>query len=155
MARCDEMLASTLTLLGKFLTAENAKRARRMYPLFVVTKFDRASPEALRRLRAPAGSPEGWSPQQRAEVGKAILQNYLPKTGKFLLSKGKAAVIHDPPMWFFSGLRTEERAGETRIARRERPPMGGWEPEYPFDEYHSLLLRMSEIVHRLPEEAEA
>jgi hypothetical protein len=154
MARYDELLASTLALLGKFLTAESEKRARRMYPLFIVTKFDRASSEALRRLHAPAGSTEGWSASQRAGVGKGILENYLPKTGAFLLGKGESAVQHDPPMWFFSSLRTEERAGETRIARRERPPLGGWEPEYPFDEYHSLLLRMGEIVHRLPVEVE-
>lgn len=154
IARYDRILSSTLTLIGKFLTAERARRARRLYLLFVVTKFDRAPPETLELLRAPAAPPEAWTAAQRAAVGGSILARYLPETDRLLRSRGRSSLSHDPPGWFFSGLRTEERDGETRIARRERPPLGGWEPEYPYPEYRSLLLRVGDIAHRLPAEPE-
>ncbi len=152
MARYDRVLASTFTLLGKFLAAEPERRARRMYPLFIVTKFDRVAPGALRVLEAPPGAPREWTDQGRADVGTLLLATYLPETTKVLVRKGAGSVAHDVPLWYFSGLHTEERAGETRIVRRPRPPLGGWEPEYPYEEFRSLLLRMSEIAHRLPQE---
>jgi hypothetical protein len=152
MARYDRVLASTFTLLGKFLAAEPERRARRMYPLFVVTKFDRVTPGALRRLGAPAGLPGKWTELERGDVGTRLLATYLPETTKVLVRKGAGAVLHDAPSWYFSGLGTEEREGETRIVRRARPPLGGWEPEYPYEEFRALLLRMSGIAHRLPQE---
>ncbi|HEV2167204.1 MAG TPA: hypothetical protein VGS23_09575, partial [Thermoplasmata archaeon] len=155
MARYDGILARTFTLLGKFLSAEPERRARRMYPLFVVTKFDRIAPGALRRLTAPPGTPAGWTEQVRAEVGARLLATYLPETTKVLVRKSPGAVQHDAPLWYFSRLTTEERGGEIRIVRRARPPLGGWEPEYPYEEFRALLLRMSEIAHRLPPELAA
>jgi hypothetical protein len=152
MARYDRVLAGTFTLLGKFLAAEPERRARRMYPLFIVTKFDRISLGVLRLLQAPPGPPGEWTEQERADVGSLLLATYLPQTTKVLVRKGVGAVMHDAPAWFFSGLTTEEREGDTRIVRRPRPPLGGWEPEYPYEEFRALLLRMSEIAHRLPQE---
>ena len=152
MAGYDRVLASTFTLLGKFLAAEPERRARRMYPLFVVTKFDRVAPGALRRLHAPAGPPGDWTDQERADVGTHLLATYLPETTKVFVRKGAGALVHEAPRWYFSGVGTEERDGETRIVRRARPPLGGWEPEYPYGEFRALLWRMSEIAHRLPQE---
>jgi len=126
-----------------------------MYPLFVVTKFDRLSLESLRRLEAPGGDPANWPDEVRSAVGARILSTYLPATASALGKNGPGAILHEPPRWFFSGLRTEEKNGETRIARRERPPLGGWEPDYPYAEYRSLLLRMGDIAHRLPEGLDA
>ncbi|MCI4360248.1 MAG: hypothetical protein L3J91_00935 [Thermoplasmata archaeon] len=155
MARYDRVLAGTLTVLGKFLAAEPDRRARRMYPVLVVTKFDRISAAALRRLGAPSGPPDGWTTPERHEVGNRLLTDDLPATRKVLCERGSMAARVDPPSWYFSRLTTEERGGETRIARRPRPPLGGWEPDYPFEEYRSFLLRLGELAHRQPDAVEA
>jgi hypothetical protein len=155
MARYDQLLANTLELLRKFLAAETDRRARRMYPLFVVTKFDRTPPDVLGRLEAPSGPPEEWTREDRRTFGKRLLQSYLPKTAAFLGQKLNGGVTIEAPGWFFSSVRTEERAGETRIVRRLRAPLGGWEPEYPFDEYRALLERLGDLAHRLPDDSES
>lgn len=150
--RYDQTLAATLGLLAKFRAAERRWRARHLYPLFVVTKLDRMHPEVRRRLQVPEGSVDGWPLTARYVVGRRLLHEYFPETARILLERGAAAVTIDRPGWFFSGLRTEERRGGIRIARRSVPPNGGWEPEYPFEEYKALLLRISELARRLPED---
>jgi hypothetical protein len=150
LARYDQHLAGTLDLLRKFLAADRDRRARQMFPLFVVTKFDRIRPEALRALEAPDGPPETWTPEARQALGGRVLRGYLPATAEFLTRERKDGVRLAEPSWFFSSLRTEERGDEVRILRRRISPVSGWEPEYPFEEYRSLLARIGELAGRLP-----
>lgn len=152
LARYDQQLAATLDLLRKFLAADRNRRARQMFPLFVVTKFDRVAPETLKSLGAPAGGPMTWTSEDRQAVGNQILQGYLPATADFLSRTAKDGVRLGKPGWFFSGLRTEEKGDEIRILRRRISPLSGWEPEYPFEEYRAMLARIGELAGRLPTE---
>jgi hypothetical protein len=152
LARYDQHLAVTLDLLRKFLASDRDKRARQMFPLFVVTKFDRVLPETLKALGAPDAAPGGWTPEKRSQVGQQILRGYLPATSEFLSRASEDGVKLSPPEWYFSGLRTEEKGDEIRILRRRISPFSGWEPEYPFEEYRGLLARIGELAGRLPSE---
>lgn len=154
LARYDQHLAATLDLLHKFLAADQDRRARQMFPVFVVTKFDRVRPETLRGLGAPASPPHEWAPDVRQTVGTRILSGYLPATGEFLSGAAQDGVRLAEPAWFFSGLKTEERGDEIRILRRRISPTSGWEPEYPFEEFRGLLTRLGEVSSRLPAESE-
>jgi hypothetical protein len=153
LARYDQHLAATLDLLRKFLAADRDRRARQMFPLFVVTKFDRVQPETLKNLGAPGGEPGEWSSETRQAVGSEILKGYLPATGEFLARAAKDGVRLAEPGWYFSSLRTEEKGEEIRILRRRISPLSGWEPEYPFEEYRGMLARIGELAGRLPFEA--
>lgn len=151
MARYDRVLAGTLDLLGGFLGAERERRARRMYPVFIVTKADEFSLETLRRLEAPGGAPSTWSPADRRAFGARLLDRYLPETARFMeLPRRGAGLTMSPPDWFFSSLGTDDSRGELRILRRSLAPAGGWEPEYPFEEYHALIGKLGRLAHRVP-----
>jgi hypothetical protein len=152
LARYDQQLAATLDLLRKFLASDRDRRARQMYPLFVVTKFDRVQPETLKALGAPEGLPAEWSSEARREVGDRILHGYLPATAEFLARTPKDGVRLAEPDWYFSSLRIEEKGDELRILRRRISPLSGWEPEYPFEEYRGMLVRIGELAGRLPRE---
>jgi hypothetical protein len=153
LARYDQQLAATLNLLRKFLAADRDRRARQMFPLFVITKFDRVSSNTLHALGAPDGAPEGWTSSARRLVGTKILEGYLPATAEFLARSMEDGVRLADPEWYFSGLRTEERGDEIRILRRRISPLSGWEPEYPFEEYRGMLARIGELSGRLPSES--
>ncbi len=146
IARYDLELAGTLETVARYLALQRARKARRLYPLFVLTQFDRIPEATLRAFGAPAGEPTSWSKTDRAAFGSQVLDTHLPETSRFLNRGREARVVTAPPTWFFSELALEQdRAGETRIRRRSRIPLGGWEPEYPYEEYRALLL---ELAHR-------
>ncbi len=153
LARYDQHLAATLDLLHKFLAADRDRRARQMFPLFVVTKFDRIRPDSLRALEAPEGPSSEWTPEARKSVGARILSGYLPATRDFLLRSSHDGVRMAEPSWYFSGVKTEERGDELRILRRRISPTSGWEPDYPFEEFKGLLTHLGELAGRLPVEA--
>ncbi len=151
VARQDRTLAGTLDLLGKFLATEPDRHARRLYPLFVVTKTDMLELETLRRLDAPSGLPEEWSPEARRALGFRLLRTYFPETAAFLEARRRASgVTVAPPDWYFSRLSTEGSGHELKIQRRSRVPVGGWEPVYSFEEYRALIESLGKISHHLP-----
>ncbi len=150
----DLRLARALDLLLRFLSAERDRHDRKLFPLFVLTKCDRFSAAAARRLDAPSGPPASWDPEARSAFGTRLLAEQLPETLRTLGGARARRVDAADPVWFYSEVGTEEREG-IRIRRRWRAPAGGWEPEYPFEEYRALLDRLGEIAYRLPQEIAA
>lgn len=153
-ARADGLLAETLRHLAGFLGAERDRRRRRMSPIVVVTKTDAFSLETLRQLAAPAGLPYEWSTDDRRAFGGRLLRQYFPETGRFFeAAKGGAVAKVTVPEWYFSGLGVTDFDGEARIVRRSLAPVGGWEPEYPFEEYRRLIGQLARLARRGPTES--
>ncbi len=142
MARYDVDLARALETVARFLGVERSRKARRLYPVFVLTQFDRLPEETLRALDAPAGEPSSWSKVARTAFGSRLMETHLPETARFLHRSRESRVVTIAPCWFFSELATETTGGDTRIRRRSRIPVGGWEPEYPYEEYRALLVEL-------------
>jgi len=147
----DHMLATTLDLLGRFLAASRRRRLRTLHPIFVVTKLDQCPSETLDRFRIPRGDPAGWPAGTRESVGENILTSYLPETlRRFQKTGGRGEGGFALPKWFYSSLQLVPGPDGQRIARRSRIPVGGWEPEYPFEEYRTLIRQLAELAHRFP-----
>ena len=154
LARYDRMLAATLDLVGRFVAADRRRKARTLHPLFVLTKLDQCPPATLTELGAPPGPVTDWPELARREFGGRILERYLPETLLFLAPSGRGAHLAiEPPQWYFSHLQLSEDRGVPRIVRRSRAPIGGWEPEYPFEEYRALIERLVWLAHRHPHPA--
>lgn len=155
LASYDTTLVATLDLIGRFLSAERHRKARRMYPLFVLTKLDQCPRETLAQLEARNDPPIAWPSDARHQFGRRILERYLPETMKFLSEpRRETRLVTEPPLWFFSYLRLTGLRGSPQIARRSRAPIGSWEPEYPFEEYRALIERIASLAQHLPSRAE-
>ena len=151
----DGQLAATLEFLGRYLSTEPERRAREMHPLFVLTKFDVCSGAMRDQLGAPPGPAAAWPEAARRAVGQRILERGLPRTGALLAASARAGPVRiAPPQWYFSSLRLEEGGEVPRIARRSRAPVGGWEPEYPYEEYRALIERLGWLASHLPDAAD-
>lgn len=152
-SRYDHLLATTLAVVGRFLAVERDRKLRTMHPLFVVTKFDQCASSTLSELGAPPGPSAAWPSGVRETVGGRILERYLPATSKALVGTNKSGTATSAsPAWFYSGLQLTPDSTAPRIVRRSRIPAGGWEPEYPFEEYRGLIERLAMLAHRLPNE---
>jgi hypothetical protein len=155
LGRADHILAETLHLLVDFVGAERDRRRRRLYPLFVVTKADLFHRETLTQLRAPEGLPSTWTSEARREFGDRLLHRFFPETSRFLAApRARTAPRVWPPDWYFSSLGVDASGPEQRILRRTIDPAGGWEPEYPFEEYRLLITTLARLARRAPAEPE-
>jgi hypothetical protein len=152
LARDDRRLARTLELSIGFLSAERRRAERRLHPVFVLTKCDRLSPAARTFLGLGASAPLPRDPRERTALGAKILARLFPKTERALASAGARRVSVAPASWYFSEVGTGPIDHE-RIRRRWRTPEGGWEPDYPWDEYRALLGRIGELAQRRPARA--
>ncbi len=142
-ARRDHELARAMETVVRFLALERRRKERTLYPIFVLTQFDRAPEATLHALAAPAGPPSSWSLADRGAFGLRVLETFLPETARFLGTAGGTRVTVAPAAWFFSGIATEDRGPDgIRVRRRSRLPEAGWEPEYPYEEYRGLLLEL-------------
>jgi hypothetical protein len=151
LERYDRMLAATLDLLSRFLSASRHRRHRTLYPMFVVTKFDQCPRETLDRFLIPGGTPASWPAGTREAVGENILTSYLPETLRLFQTTKRRGEGHVAlPRWFYSSLEVVPGPEGLRIARRSRIPVGAWEPEYPFEEYRTLIHELATLAHRLP-----
>ena len=148
LERFDRELSRTLEVVLRFVGADRHRRRRRLYPVFVLTQFDRMPAETRTALGIPAGDAWTWREVERAKVGARILRQYLPETAKRLAAGRGSGVAIGPPRWFFSELETElDGSHGLRIRRRSRIPLGGWEPVYPYEEYRGLLLEIGNRAH--------
>ena len=124
--------------------------------MFVVTKLDQCPSETLERFRVPRMDPSIWPDGIRESFGESILTSYLPETLRLLRpTQGTKAGNIAPPKWFYSSLQLVAGPEGQRIARRSRIPVGGWEPEYPFEEYRTLIRRLAKLARHLPSSDEA
>jgi hypothetical protein len=155
LARYDRMLATTLEVVYRFHSAERSRKVRKLNPLFVVTKFDKCPPATLAEVGVPKGPPATWPSGAREEVGRKILGEYFPVTTLFFeKTKREQAAAVASPLWFYSSLQVAPDSNGLRILRRSRVPIGGWEPEYPFEEYRTLIEQLGRLAHRFPSREE-
>ncbi len=151
LGRDDHRLARTFELAIAYLSAERGGRVRRrLSPIFVLTKCDRLAPAERAALRLGPTGAFPASEKERAAFGGAVLARCFPKTERALAAAGARGVSVAPATWFVSELGIEPDAPD-RIRRRWRVPGGGWEPEYPWEEYRALLGRLGVLAHRLRE----
>ncbi|HXW67276.1 MAG TPA: hypothetical protein VEL82_05330 [Thermoplasmata archaeon] len=151
LARYDRLLAGALGVLARFAAAAARRRDRRLYPIFVVTKLDRLPGDARRRLGLPDAGPPRLDGSERPRVGRDLLAAFLPQTARALADlRQNGGLRLEPPRWFFSALRIVNGPAGRPIARRSRVPVGGWEPEYPFEEYRALLSELGRLARGLP-----
>ena len=147
--RYDRHLATAISVVARYRAALPRRRDRALEVMFVVTKVDRLAPEALAAIGSPPGRDGGRWEEARSTWGGRLVERYLPQVHALLSGRGSALGVRVlPQRWFLSGLTTEEVSGRPRIARRSLAPQGGWEPEYPFEEYRDLIEALATAAHR-------
>ena len=133
------------------LTALQRSRARgapkRFHPIFLFSKFDSVSEEALRRAKIEDAPPSVRETTRRAAYARALLDTNLPKTIAKITDREVQGVRFATPSYFFSRVATEAATRDRREGvRLRRGEDGGWELDYSVDEYLALLERLRTIA---------
>ena len=149
MGKYDAAVESLLTAIQRW-----RQRGGRglLYPIFILSKFDRVSPEALRAANLEAAPPRVGKKGPRAAYAEALLDHNLPRTLAKVRARERGGLRFAMPSYFFSWVRTEgavhERSGRVR---RRRSGVAGWEPDYSRDEYIAFLECLRDIAARTGE----
>jgi len=127
----------------------------RIYPVFVMSKFDTLHDDVLARLGLHRGFPEGK--RERKEYAEALLRVFVPQTLSQIRGGKVAGVSMDKAAYFLSWVRTETQegmdpVGQPRIVRTGFAPEGGGEPDFSYDEYVNFIDHFREIAHKIPDE---
>src|SRR5256886_8123904 len=129
--------------------------APRIYPAFVLSKFDTLKDDVLARLVLDRGFPE--SKRQRKDYAEALLRVFVPQTLSQIRGGKAAGVSMDKAAYFLSWVRTETQegmdpVGQPRIVRTGFAPQGGGEADFPYDEYVNFIEHFREIAPKIPDE---
>ena len=127
----------------------------RIYPAFVLSKFDTLKDDVLARLGLHRGFPE--NKRARKEYAEALLRVFVPQTLSQIRGGKIAGVSMDKAAYFFSWVRTEqhegmEPVGQPKIVRTGFAPEGGGEPDFAYDEYVEFIEHFRDIAHKIPDE---
>jgi hypothetical protein len=127
----------------------------RIYPAFVLAKFDTLKDDVLARLGLHRGFPEGK--RQRKDYAEALLRVFVPQTLSQIRGGKIAGVSMDKAAYFLSWVRTEQQegmepVGQPKIVRTGFAPEGGGEPDFAYDEYVEFIEHFREIAHKIPDE---
>src|SRR6266571_1778204 len=127
----------------------------RIYPAFVLAKFDTLKDDVLARLGLHRGFPEGK--RQRKEYAEALLRVFVPQTLSQIRGGKIAGVSMDKSAYFLSWVRTEQQegmepVGQPKIVRTGFAPEGGGEPDFAYDEYVEFIEHFRDIAHKIPDE---
>src|SRR2546422_7201611 len=94
-----------------FLTANERWRPRGdrtpLYPIFILSKFDRVNRKVLRAAKVEESPPPAGRKGPRAAYAEALLGSNLPKTLKKVKARARTGLAFAPPAYFFSWVGTE------------------------------------------------
>lgn len=152
--RYDAAVASCLSLLETYLRADRARQRALLQPIFVLTKADLISPELRAQLGGPP-PPLSAGPARRTRWVEEAISERMPQTHGLLAGDG-SGIRFAAPMLFVSSVLTEPSpSGEVRIHRRLRLPEGGYEPDYPYEEFAALIAHLQRFAGPAELELEA
>ena len=123
-------------------------RGARVFPVVILSKFDRVRPEALRAAGLSAAPPEPHDARRRTAYGEALLVPNLPRTLAILRSREADRSGFAPPAYVFSWVRTTTAPGQPDRIRLRRTDVAGWEPDYSSGECLAFLGYLADISVR-------
>ncbi len=120
-----------------------------LHPVFLLSKFDSVSPEVLKAADLDSDPPELSKSEARAAYASALLEPNLPHTLATIRGKSRGRLRFGEPAYFFSWVRREAKAPDApEKIKLRRMEGGGWEPDYPREEYLALLEHLADVAAR-------
>lgn len=117
-------------------------------PVFLLSKFDAVSPDVLKAADLGSEPPELAKAGARAAYASALLEPNLPHTLATIRGKSRGRLRFGEPAYFFSWVRRDTKAGHPDKIKLRRIDGGGWEPDYPREEYLGLLEHLADVAAR-------
>lgn len=155
MLEYDRKTATLISLIAKYNSSryKDEPAKRKIYPVFVFTKYDSMDKTVLANL---SGSVEGYpslaEPKKRHEFAEKFMRSFYEQTLALIKGGKLVGVNFDEAIYFFSELSTEfddKGMGVPKLV--EMDSGAGHEVEFSYSEYEGFIEHFKKIAKSMPD----
>ena len=153
MLEYDKKTATLISIIAKYNSKKENPKQRKIYPIFVFTKFDSINEKILDAMHLKAKPPEYKESDARREFSETILRNFFGQTLAIIKGGKLMNVSFDSSTYFFSEIATEFNEDGIPIPTVKVMDEGiGHELDFMYNEYRWFLDHFKKIANKMPDD---
>ena len=149
----DTKTATLISLIAEYNSHKKDRKQRKIYPVFVLTKFDIMNKKILRDMKLPEQYPEMKEQKERRVYAETILQHFFGQTLALLKGGQLKGVSFDDSHYCFSEVFSEFNDDGIPVPKLKQLDGGpGYEIDYSYPEYEGFINHFRAITKDMPDE---
>ena len=152
MIEYDKKTATLISIIAKYNSKKEDPKLRRIYPIFVLTKFDTVAENILEGMRLKEQPPPYKENDARQAYSETIMRNFYKQTLALVKGGRLMNVSFDQAAYFFSEITTEFSEDGVPIPSLKVMDDGvGHELDYSYLEYRWFIDHFKKIANSMPD----
>jgi hypothetical protein len=152
MMEYDKKTATLISLIAEYNARKTDPAQRRIYPVFVFTKFDAVNKKVLVNMKLTEKYPDMKDKKKRFEYAETIMRNFYPQTLALLKGGKLKSVSFDEASYFYSELMSEFNEDGVPVPTIKAMKDGaGHELDYSYAEYQGFIEAFKMITKSMPD----
>jgi hypothetical protein len=148
----DTKTATLISLIAEYNSMKKDVNQRRIYPVFVLTKFDIVPKKILREMKLTEDYPEMKEQKDRKVYAESILRNFFGQTLALIKGGQLKNVSFDEAGYFFSEVFSEFNDDGIPVPKLKSMEGGpGYEIDYSYPEYRGFIDHFKKITNKMPD----
>lgn len=148
----DTKTATLISLIAEYNSHKKDPKQRKIYPVFVLTKFDIVNKKILRDMKLDENYPEMKKQKDRKVFAETILKTFFGQTLALLKGGQLKSVKFDDSAYYFSEVFSEFNDDGIPVPKLKKMDGGpGYEIDYSYGEYEGFINHFREITNDMPD----
>ena len=152
MIEYDKKTATLISIIAKYNSRKEDPKLRKIYPIFVFTKFDCVEDNILQGMRLKEKPPDYKEDDDRRAFSETIMRNFFGQTLALIKGGKLMKVSFDYAAYFFSEINTEFNEDGIPIPSIKVMDDGvGHELDFSYPEYRWFIDHFKKIANSMPD----
>ncbi len=153
MIEYDKKTATLISIIAKYNSKKEDPKQRKIYPIFVFTKFDTIADHILEGMHLKEKPPEYKNQDERQAYSETIMRNFYGQTLALVKGGRLMNVSFDQAAYFYSEIATEFNDMGAPIPTIKVMDEGvGHELDYSYMEYRWFIDHFKKIANSMPDQ---
>jgi len=149
----DKKTATLISLVAEYNSRKDDPAQRRIYPVFVFTKFDAVNKKLLTDMKIGEKYPAIKDQKKRLVYAETIMRNFYPQTLALIRGGQLKNVSFDDAGYYYSELTSEFNEDGVPVPVIKTMTGGsGHELDYSYPEYVGFIDHFKAITNSMPDE---
>ena len=156
MIAYDTFMATLISIVAEYKSkkAGEMKSKDKLYPVFIMTKFDMIDKKIFEGLKMPSKYPDGSKKnmKKRKTYAEKLMENFYRQTLALKYGGKLLNVDFDKAGYFFSEIRSELDEDGEQVPRLISKNGTSYGIDYSYSEYRAFIEYFRELAHQMPDE---